>query len=153
MPCNFYEISNMRILPCLELGIFYVLLLLWRLVMGYSYVIFAVVVQSPSHVWLWNAMDWSLPGSSIHRIFQIRLLEWVSTSFFRGSSRPWDQICISCVAGGFFTAEPSGKPILLWYRCHKSSPHIWVCFWILCIVLFVLRECERRGKDSVCRFC
>ena len=24
---------------------------------------------------------------------------------------------------------------------------------LLCIVLFVVRECERRGKDSVCRFC
>ena len=70
--------------------------------------------------------SWDFPG----------LLEWVSISFSRGSSRPWDQICVSCVAGRFFTAEPSGKPVLLWYHCHKSSPHVWVCFWILYIVLF-----------------
>ena len=36
-------------------------------------------------------MDCSLPGSSIHGIFQARLLEWVAISFSRGSSRPRDQ--------------------------------------------------------------
>ena len=33
-------------------------------------------------------MDCSLPGSSIHGIFQARVLEWVAISFSRGSSRP-----------------------------------------------------------------
>ena len=33
-------------------------------------------------------MDCSLPGSSIHGIFQARVLEWAAISFSRGSSWP-----------------------------------------------------------------
>jgi len=50
-------------------------------------------------------MDYSLPGSSVHRIFQARILEWVAISFSRGSSRPRDQTQVSYAAGGFFTTE------------------------------------------------
>ena len=35
---------------------------------------------------LCDPMDCSLPGSSVHRIFQARVLEWVASSFSRGSS-------------------------------------------------------------------
>ena len=37
-----------------------------------------------------DPMDFSLPGSSVHGIFQARVLEWVAISFSRGSSRPRD---------------------------------------------------------------
>ena len=37
---------------------------------------------------LWDPMDCSLPGFSIHGIFQARVLEWVTISFSRRSSRP-----------------------------------------------------------------
>ena len=47
-------------------------------------------VKLLSHVRLCNPMDCSLPGSSIHRIFQARILEWVAISFSRGSSQPRD---------------------------------------------------------------
>ena len=50
---------------------------------------------------LCNPTDCSLPGSSIHGIFQVRVLEWVSISFSRGSSRPRDRTWFSCVSGGF----------------------------------------------------
>ena len=40
---------------------------------------------------LCNPMDCSLPGFSIHGIFQARVLEWVAISFSRGSSQPRDQ--------------------------------------------------------------
>ena len=43
-------------------------------------------VKSLSHVQLCDPMDCSLPGSSIHRIFQARVLEWVAISFSRGAS-------------------------------------------------------------------
>ena len=33
-------------------------------------------------------MDYSLPGSSVHEIFQARILEWVAIPFSRGSSPP-----------------------------------------------------------------
>ena len=48
---------------------------------------------------LGNPMDCSLPGSSIHGIFQARILEWVAISFSRGSPQPR----VSCIAGRFFT--------------------------------------------------
>ena len=36
-------------------------------------------------------MDCGLPGSSVHGIFQARVLEWVAVSFSRGSSQFRDQ--------------------------------------------------------------
>ena len=36
---------------------------------------------------LCNTMDCSPPGSSVHRISQAKILEWVAISFSRGSSR------------------------------------------------------------------
>ena len=64
-----------------------------------------------------DPMDSSLPGSSVHRIFQARILEWVAISFSTGSSWPRNWTCsccrISCSVGKFFTAEPLGKPIIL----------------------------------------
>ena len=47
-------------------------------------------------------MDCSLPGSSIHGIFQAEMLEWVAIPFSRGSSPPKDQTWVSCIAGRFF---------------------------------------------------
>jgi hypothetical protein len=35
---------------------------------------------------LYNPMNCSLPGSSVHGIFQARILEWVAIPFSRGSS-------------------------------------------------------------------
>ena len=35
---------------------------------------------------LWDPLDCSPPGSSLHGIFQARVLEWVAISFSRGSS-------------------------------------------------------------------
>ena len=51
---------------------------------------------------LCNPMDYSLPGSSVHRFLQARILEWVAISFSRGSSQPKDRSQVSCTAGGFF---------------------------------------------------
>ena len=50
-----------------------------------------------------NPMDCSPPGSSIHGIFQARILEWVATSFSRGSSQPRDQTPVSHIASRLFT--------------------------------------------------
>ena len=53
-------------------------------------------------------MVYNLPGSSVHGIFQARILEWVAISSSRGSSLPKDRThiyCISCIAGGSLTTE------------------------------------------------
>ena len=39
----------------------------------------------------------SPPGSSVHGVFQARLLQWVAISYSRGSSSPRDQTRVSCV--------------------------------------------------------
>ena len=39
---------------------------------------------------LCDPMDCSLPGSSVHGIFQAIVLEWIAISFSRGSSQPRD---------------------------------------------------------------
>ena len=45
---------------------------------------------------LWKPMDYSPPGSSVHGILQVRILEWVVVPTSRGSSRPGDQthVCL-----------------------------------------------------------
>ena len=52
---------------------------------------------------LCDPMDRSLSGSSIHGIFQARVLEWIAISFFRGSSRPRNRTRVSHIADRRFT--------------------------------------------------
>ena len=47
---------------------------------------------------VYDAMDCSLPGSSVHGILQARILEWIAIPSSRGSSKPRDQIHISYVS-------------------------------------------------------
>ena len=60
------------------------------------------VLVAQSYLTLCSPMDRSPPGSSVHGIFQARILEWVAMSFSRESSWPRDQTQVSCVAGRFF---------------------------------------------------
>ena len=53
--------------------------------------------------WLCDPIDWSLLGSSVHGIFQARVLEWVTIYFSRGSSRSRDRTQVSHIAGRCFT--------------------------------------------------
>ena len=55
-----------------------------------------------------DSMDCSLPRLLCPRIVQAKILEWVAIPFCRRSSQPRDWICISCIAGRFFT-EPQGS--------------------------------------------
>ena len=59
---------------------------------------------------LYDPMDCSPPGSSVHGILQARILEQRATFFSRGSSQPRDQTPVSCIIGVFSTTEPQGKP-------------------------------------------
>ena len=53
---------------------------------------------SQSHLTLGDPMDCSLPDSSLHRIFQARILEWMAISSSKGSSRPRDGTHISGIS-------------------------------------------------------
>ena len=57
-------------------------------------------------------MDCSLPHSSIHGIFQARILEWVAISFSRGSSRPRDRTWVFLIAGRCFTIWDTREALL-----------------------------------------
>ena len=74
-------------------------------------------------------MDCSPTGSSVHGISQARVLKWVAISFSWGSFRCRDRAHI-CLAGGFFTTEPPGKPKEAnsggWLQ--SISSHCWLCF-------------------------
>ena len=68
-------------------------------------------------------MDYRLlPGSSVHGIFQARILEGIVISSSRGSSWLRNQTCVSCIADGFFTAEPPGKPHAAAAKSLQSCP-------------------------------
>ena len=54
----------------------------------------------------------SLLGYSVHGISQARIPQWVGISSDPGSSQPRDRTHVSCLAGGFFTTESAGKPVL-----------------------------------------
>ena len=69
--------------------------------------------QSLIRVWLFGT-PWSLPGSSVHGVFQARRLEWVAVSFTRGSSRLRDP---AEVPGGSYT----GRQILYHWATWETS--------------------------------
>ena len=71
-----------------------------------------------------NLMDCSLPGSSVHGIFQARVLEWVAISFSRVSSQPRDQTRVSHTAGRRLPSEPPGKHLRTQFSALKSIPTV-----------------------------
>ena len=81
-------------------------------------------------VWLCDSMNYSPPGSSVHRLLQARMLEWVAISFFRESSWPRDRTQVSCTAGRFFTwvtRTAREFPRLLFWCISELESSIWLC--------------------------
>ena len=58
-----------------------------------------------------DPMNCSLLGSSVHRILQARILEWVVITFFRGSSDPEMEPRSLALQADCFFYEPLGKPL------------------------------------------
>ena len=54
---------------------------------------------------LWDPMDYRSSGSSLHEIFQVRILEGVAMLSSRGSSQPRDLTQVSSIPGRFFSIE------------------------------------------------
>ena len=70
---------------------------------GFLFLFKVKVLVTQSHPILCNPLYCSLPGSSVHGIFQARILEWVAISSSRASSLPRDWTWVSFIAGRFFT--------------------------------------------------
>ena len=62
-----------------------------------------VCIFAQSCLTLYDPMDCSPSGSSVHGILQERILEWVAIPFSSGSSWLRDRTWVSCIAGRFFT--------------------------------------------------
>ena len=80
-----------------------------------------VTQSSPT---LCDPMDCNLPGSSVHGIFQARILKWVAISFSRRSSQPRDRTPVSHYdAADALPSEPPGK--YRWTPVSRSPSQIW----------------------------
>ena len=75
---------------------------------NYYYYFFEV---AQSCLTLCNPMDCSPPDSSIHGIFQARVLEWVAIFFSRTSSRPRAWTLVSRIVGRRFTVWTTRAPL------------------------------------------
>jgi len=59
-------------------------------------------------------MDSNPPGSSVHAIFQARILEWDTISYSRDLPNPGIELASlgsPALAGRFFITAPPGKPL------------------------------------------
>ena len=97
---------------------------------GWVFLLPVCSVAQPCSI-LCSPMDCSSPGSSVHGIFQARVLEWIAIPFSRVSSWPRDRIQVSHIAGRFFTVWPPKKPklhiylTLVIYSCKFFRVFIW----------------------------
>ena len=69
-------------------------------------------------------LDCSPPGSSVHGILQARILEWVTISYSRGSSRHRDWTQVFCTAGRFFTVWATREVHVVEYTILQKNPRI-----------------------------
>ena len=75
--------------------LFTYLLLPWTLLFMFIFLLLKYVGAKSLQLCpsLYDTMDCSSPGSSVHGILQARILEWVAIPLSRGSSRPRDSTC------------------------------------------------------------
>ena len=71
---------------------------------------------------LCDPMDCSLQGSSVHGIFQARVLEWIAISFSRGSSQPRDRTRVSSTAGRRFTVWATREEYIYYIYQARKDP-------------------------------
>ena len=70
-----------------------------------------VVLATQSCLTLGNPMDYSPPGSSVHGILQVRILEWVAIPSYKGSFWPKDRGSPASLADSL-PSKPQGSPYL-----------------------------------------
>ena len=92
---------------------------------------------------LWDPIDCSLPGSSIHGIFQARVLEWVAISFSGGSSWPRNRTWVSRTVGRYFNVWATRVMLLSFMKREKWGTRQFR-HWQNC-------HCELRGHLPRCQ--
>ena len=104
---------------------------------------------------LYDRLDCSPPGSSVHGILQARILEWVAISFSRGSSWPGIEPRSPALQEDPLQTEPPGTPryftedqyLTHFYWCivfcviqHSSFVHCWWKFELLPVFNFCYKH-------------
>ena len=92
------------------------------------------VLAAQSCLTLYDLMDCSLPGSSVHGIFQARILDWIAVPFSRGSSQSRDQTRVSHIAGSLYcwaTREAPPNCVNVVDNSALRSPFIILCQTLL----------------------
>ena len=77
-----------------------------------------------SHLTLCKSMDCSPPVPSVCGIFQARILDWVAISYYKGSSWPMYQTCIS-------HGSRTGRWILYHWAKSSNLSLFWLNFYYL----------------------
>ena len=73
-----------------------------------------------------DPMECSPPASSVHRILQAKILEWVAIHFSRESSQPRDWTLVSCIARQIlYHLSHQGSPVCSF--CCKYHSIVWLC--------------------------
>ena len=72
-------------------------------------------------------MDCSLPGATVHGIFQAIVLEWIAISFSRGSSQPRNRTQVSRIVDRCFTVWATREVQTIEYW--EISPGALAPFW------------------------
>ena len=90
----------------------------------------------------------SPPGSSVHGVFQARILAWLAISFFRVSSWPRDWTWVSLITGRFFTVwatreAPKMPSLVIFYYCNipaidQQNSHYFIAQEIIFSILWYL---------------
>ena len=97
-----------------------------------------------------DPMDCSPPGSSVHGIFQVRILEWVAISCSRGSSQPRGQTHVSYMGRLIlyycFTWEVQN--LIIYYKMNILVTKTQVKKQNVASLLQVLSKCTNSIKSS-----
>ena len=72
---------------------------------------------------LCKPMDYSPPGSCFYEILQVRILQWVTIPFSRGSSQPRDQTQVAYIADGVFTIWATSEVFYTLVRLTIHNQH------------------------------
>ena len=73
---------------------------------------------------LCTPMNCNLPGSSVHGIFQGRMLEWVAISYSGWSSLPRNWTCVSCIGRNTLYHSATWEVSCCFYLLNLWSSHI-----------------------------
>ena len=118
---------------------------------------------------LWDPMDCSPPGSSVHGILQARILGWVAISFSRGSSQPRDRTQVSCIVGRCFnlsnywidkhnTDQSGNKIVKTFYYSYyyakeqqQKNPLIYLIYLVTTVYSYTITQGKYCFLGTLCR--